>query len=206
MTCVECGKEGTYWLCSNACALAYAKARGKRDCAICSYDPKTGRVGRHDTNKICAECRNHMENAEWCSGRKELADERAATRDEGCRRLREEQDRPLPEVSETLTRIARLLVEGARAPVVYRDKRGRRRGKRERWRALSMREIAARAGCSRSEVARVVRHLESGMSWPVLDGGGCTSESGKASQAHEIDRDCGERVERGAGSAKRTNG
>jgi hypothetical protein len=190
MNCVECGKESTYWLCSNACALAYAKKRGTRECAICSYDAKSGRVGRHDTIKICAECRRHSENADWRSNRKERPDAEVERRNNACRRLRDEQDRALPEVTETTARIAKLIVEGARADVGRRDRQGRRRGKQERWRALSIREIAARAQCPRSEVERFIRHVERGMSW-LVNGARCTDEACQTIQTDGIDRDSG---------------
>lgn len=160
MTCVECGTIASFWLCSNACALAYARKRGRRDCAICSYDAKTGRIGRHDTTKVCAECRAHEENAEWMIGRREIPRQDVHEQDEAIRMFREEQDRPLLEITATTMLIARLIVDGARVPVPYEDQRGRRRGNRERWRALSTREIARRIGCSQTDVVRLIRHIE----------------------------------------------
>jgi hypothetical protein len=65
MTCVVCGKESTYWLCSNACALVYTQERAAVDCAICSVDPKTGQRGTNQTTELCEECRRDPANAGW---------------------------------------------------------------------------------------------------------------------------------------------
>lgn len=160
MTCVECGKQATFWLCSSACALTYAKGRGRRDCAICSYDEKTGRIGRHDTIKICSECRRRAENGGWVIGRDELPDENAEVMDDANRRLRDQQDRPLPPITPLATEIVRLIVEGERVAIAYKDKKGRARGVKYRWRAYTVRRLAAKLGCSRMVVQRVIDSIE----------------------------------------------
>jgi hypothetical protein len=160
MKCFECGTEGTYWLCSNACTLTYAKKRAGADCAICSFNPKTGQIGRHDTRKICSECRNHPENRDWVVARYEVPDGEIEQRDDASVWLREQQDRPLPKTTALHTRIARLVMDGGPATVEYRDANGRSRGKRKRWRALTTREIADRAGCSKATVDRFIQHVE----------------------------------------------
>lgn len=160
MTCVECGRESTFWLCSNACALAYARKRGRRDCAICSYDPATGRIGRHDTTKICADCRRHSENAEWVHKKREEADRQIETRSREIERLREQQDRPLPAVTELTKQIAKLVVEGERIAYVYRDRKGQSHGVRYRWRAYTIKRLAKKLGCTPAVVKRVIESIE----------------------------------------------
>jgi len=152
--------ESSFWLCSNACALAYARNHGRRDCAICSYDAKTGRIGRHDTNKVCPECHARAENAEWVIGRDELPDENAESLDDANLRLREQQDRPLTPVTPLMTEIVRLIVEGERIAVAYKDKDGRSRGVKYRRRAYTVRRLARRLGCSRTHVQRVIDSIE----------------------------------------------
>lgn len=160
MTCAECGKKARFWLCSNACARAYMEGRGRRDCAICSYDENTGRIGRHDTIKVCSDCRSRAENASWVIGRDELPDENAEQMDDANRRLREQQDRPLPTITPLTAEIVRLIVEGERIAVIRKDKEGRGRGVRYRWRAYTVRRLAAKLGCTRMVVQRVIDSIE----------------------------------------------
>jgi hypothetical protein len=160
MTCVECGKEAKFWLCSNACALAYAKKRGARNCAICSYDAKTGRIGRNDTMEICTQCRARSENADWVHKKREEVDEHVETKVSEAERLRDQQDRPLPEVTPQMTQIAKLIVEGERVPYRYRDRKGQSHGIRYRWRAYTVRRLAKKVGCSRATVERVIRSIK----------------------------------------------
>jgi hypothetical protein len=160
MICGECGKKATYWLCSDACALAYAVRRGRRECAICSYDAKTGRIGRNDTTKICAECRRRSENVDWVHKKHEEADELIETKLAESERLRDQQDRPLPEVTPEMTEIARLIVEGEQVAYKYRDRSGESHGVRYRWRAYTARRLAKKLGCSRAAVERVIRSIE----------------------------------------------
>jgi hypothetical protein len=159
MTCVECGAESKFWLCSNACALTYAKKRGQQDCAICSYSKKTGRIGRHDTTQLCPECRRHQENCDWVHRECEEPDELIETRNAENLRLREQQDRPLPEVTPLLTLVAKLVVEGERVPYVYEDRHGHKH-RRYRWRAYTIRRLAKRAECSRMLAQRIVQSIE----------------------------------------------
>jgi hypothetical protein len=162
MTCEECGKEdeGTYWLCSNACALSYAKKRGRTDCALCSYDVKTGRMGNHNTTKICAECRSRSENREWIHKKDEHADKLIETKNEELVRFREQQDNPLPELTPLTRQIAQLIVEGERVPYTYRDRKGVSHGVRYRWRAFTVRRLAKKLGCRPMVVQRVIDSIE----------------------------------------------
>src|SRR5689334_4900917 len=105
MTCVECSAEATYWLCSNRCALAYARRRKSIECAICSFNQRTCRIGRHDTRKICSDCRNRPENSDWVVARFEVPDRDIEQRDEANVWLRQQQDRPLPKITALHTRI-----------------------------------------------------------------------------------------------------
>jgi hypothetical protein len=160
MTCTVCGAEATFWLCSNACALAHAKKRAGVDCALCSFDPRTGRIGRHNTRNVCPDCRNRPENRGWVVARSEIPDRHIEQRNDANDRLRQQQERPLPKTTARNTRIARLVMDGALAPVEYRDRDGRLRGKRQRWRALTVTEIAQRAGCDKKTVSRFIQHIE----------------------------------------------
>jgi len=162
LSCVECGKESLYWLCSNACAIAYAKTRGRRECAVCSYDPKTGRVGRHDTTRLCAECVKRSENAEWLHRQDERVSQLFEEEvDAALARLSEEQDRPLPEVTALTRRIAYLVIEGEQVPFEYRDPKGVKRGIRYRWRAYTLRRLAKKVGCTQAQVQRIIASIES---------------------------------------------
>jgi len=160
MTCAECGKASSYWLCSNACALTYAKKRARFECAVCSYDPKTGRVGRHDTTRLCDECRGREENAVWLHRDEETPDMRIDEQHEGLSRLREQQDRPLPRVTPLMRRVVLKLVEGRTVAIRYRDRKGVSRGTRHRQQPWSARELAAELGCTEQAVRRVLRRLE----------------------------------------------
>lgn len=160
MTCVECGNESTYWLCSNACAQRHMKAGQRRNCAVCSYDPQTKRVGTLQTNRICLRCRAMPENAEWIRGRKEQPDRIIDRRLEQFQRWRDEQGVPLAELTPRYRRIAQLVLERERVPYAYVDKQGRKRGVRYRWQAYTIRRIAEVEGCSRKEVEEVIASIE----------------------------------------------
>src|SRR5262249_17515436 len=143
-----------------ACALAYAKKRGRVDCAICSYDPKTGRIGRHDTTKICPECRSRAENQDWVHKSREEADDLVEMKTDEAERMKDQIDRPLPAVTPEVTQIAKLIGEGERVPYKYRDKKGQSHGIRYRWRAYTVRRLAKKVGCSRAFVERVIRSIK----------------------------------------------
>ncbi len=160
MTCVECGASSSFWLCSNVCALAHARRRGRRRCAICCYDASTGRIGRNDTMKICADCRRRSENLDWVHKRDEQPDAVIENRLEECQRLRDQQDRPLAPVTPEMARIARLIVEGERIPYQYRDPQGRSFGVRYRLRAYTVRRLARKVGCTPALVQRVIESIE----------------------------------------------
>jgi hypothetical protein len=160
MTCVECGHEGGYWLCSNACAVAYAKKRARFECAVCSYDPKTGRVGRHDTHRLCAECRTRDENAAWLHRDEEMPEAHLDDHHDALLRLREQQDRRLSPVTPLMREIVKRLVEGRRVTYRYRDRHGISRGTRERQLPWSARQLASELGCTVDAVKRVFRRLE----------------------------------------------
>lgn len=160
MTCAGCGNESGYWLCSNACALAYAKKRARFDCAVCSYDPKTGRVGRHDTNRLCSECRAREENVAWLHRDEEAPEAEMELHHDGLLRLREQQDRRLKPVTPLMRKIVAMLVEGKLVAYRYRDPQGISRGTRNRRVGFSARQIANELGCTEQTVRRVLRRIE----------------------------------------------
>jgi hypothetical protein len=160
MTCAECGKEAKFWLCSNACARAHAEKRRGVECAICSFDSNTGRIGSLETNEICAECRAHSENGAWIEARNEEPDEHIDTRLAEIARLREQQDRPLPPVTELAKKVANMIIEGESVPYYYYDKSGTKRGIRYRCRPYTVRRLAEVLGCSRRAVRREIRNIE----------------------------------------------
>ena len=161
MSCVECGEASTFWLCGNACALSYAKKRSRRECAICSYDERTGRVGRHDTSRLCEECRSRAENADWVDRQEQqvglLFD---GEMNDGIERLRDQQDRPLVVVTAVVSEIARLVADGEQVGSAYRDPKGIQRGARYRWRAYTVRRLAKKVGCEPLLVQRVLASIE----------------------------------------------
>jgi hypothetical protein len=161
MTCVVCGVEGTYWLCSNGCARRHFESGQARDCAICSYDVTTRRLGTLTTQHICESCRRAPENADWVRARKEEPDRHIDRRIEQFRRWRDEQGDALAELTPRYRRIAQLVLEGERVPYTYIDRHGRRRGLRYRRRPYSIRQIAALEGCSKDDVLRVIASIES---------------------------------------------
>jgi hypothetical protein len=160
MTCVECGTEGTYWLCSNACAMAYSQKRKGVQCAICSFNPKTKQIGRNDTNEICTDCRRRPENQGWVEARNEDADPFIETRLAEMARLREQQDDPLPPISELTRRVVQLVIEGERVPYTYRDRKGVSHGVRYRWRAYTVRRLAKKLSCPRMTIQRIIDSIE----------------------------------------------
>ena len=160
MTCVECGAESTYWLCSNACAQGHLDTGLQRNCSVCSYDPKTKQLGTLATNRICRRCQAAPENADWIRGRKEQPDRIIDKRLEQFQRWRDQQDAPLAELTPRYRRIAQLVLERERVAYVYIDKRGRRRGVRHRWQAYTIRRIAQVEGCSKREVEDVIASIE----------------------------------------------
>jgi len=159
--CVECGRESKFWLCGNACALAYAKKRGRRDCAICSYNEQTGRIGRHDTSRLCEECHARAENVDWVDRQEQqfglFLD---GEMNDGIERLREQQDRPLVVVTAVVSEIARLAANGERVGSEYRDPNGIQRGARYRWRAYTIRRLAKKVGCEPHVVRQVLAAIE----------------------------------------------
>lgn len=160
MTCVECGKESSYWLCSNDCARRHFDTGMRRNCAICSFDGKTERLGTLATNRICPACQAAPENADWIRARREDPDADIDTRIEERRRWVNEQDRPLPELTPRYRRIAQMVLERERVSYVRIDKRGRRRGIKYRWRAYTIRRIAEIEGCSKREVEETIESIE----------------------------------------------
>jgi len=161
MSCVECGKESTFWLCGNACALAYAKKRGRRECAICSYNERNGRIGRHDTSRLCEECQARGENVDWVDRQEQqvglLFD---GEMNDGIERLRDQQDRPLAEVTPVMQQVALLVVDGQRTGKSYRDPCGEKHGIRHCWKAYTVRRLAKMVGCQPILVQRVLAIIE----------------------------------------------
>lgn len=161
MTCVVCGNPSTYWLCSNECARRYLDTGHPRDCAICSFDPKTRQLGTLSTNRICRRCRQAPENADWIRGRREEPDDFIETRIEERKRWRNEQDNPLPDLTPRYVQIAKMVLEGERVSYVRTDRQGRRRGIRSRWQPYTSRRIAELVGCTRWDVEAVIKSIGS---------------------------------------------
>jgi hypothetical protein len=158
MNCVVCKREASFRFCSNACVLAWAKAHPRVECAVCHYDPETGRLGIHWTNRLCTDCRRSTENQDWVQARKETASEVIAQDDasttQTLRAFREEQRQAVWRV---MARVVELATKGERVPIGRHDARGRRRDRRYRIQRLSIPEIAKRVGRSPAWVKHVLR-------------------------------------------------
>jgi hypothetical protein len=79
--------------------------------------------------------------------------------------LADAQERPIREPTAMQVRILELVLaspEPEQESIVRTDGNGRRRGKRERWRRVAIRAIAARAGCAPSYVHATVKRFTSG--------------------------------------------
>lgn len=63
--CVTCRGPAAFRFCSNECFLRYSRTRADVHCAICQYDPQTGRIGNASTNVVCEECKAAEENQDW---------------------------------------------------------------------------------------------------------------------------------------------
>ena len=117
----------------------------------------------HNTNastRLCNYCQNDPANVDWhtSSSREELgaeldsgSDERLLTRSalQDCQSKRGRKPTEMQKV------VLGLLLHGVFVQRPYRDRRGRRRGTRQRVRALRVSEVAQIAGCHENYVFRL---------------------------------------------------
>jgi hypothetical protein len=154
MNCRVCGKKASFRFCSNKCFLAYAKTRKGVRCAVCSYDPRTGRIGDPTTTKLCDECKRAPENRGWSESWENTDLDSDIEAHAG---LRLDDVIPdSPQSSELADRIRALaaLRTGAVIPRALRTKRAR--GQRPLDAAYTTAQIAERAGCSVQYVRQVL--------------------------------------------------
>jgi hypothetical protein len=128
-------------------------------CAICWTDPNTGRRGTNSTTKICAACKSDPINRGWRESWENFYDDLDHFQASTTIDLYERKARQQTAVQRA---IIDLLTRGEREVYIYVDKRGRRRGRRERTKYLSYTEIADRVGCSRVWVFKVVKKYLAG--------------------------------------------
>jgi len=151
MNCIVCKKPASFRFCSNQCFLKHAKSRSNTRCAICRYDPKTGRVGDERIGAICDECRAAPENERWQGlpdgveldpyiQDREFTLTLAAALDER---------RPPMHLLEWARELSRVKIAERRP---RRDSKGRRRGNWIHRRRPTAAEIAAVVGLSERQV------------------------------------------------------
>lgn len=65
--CLRCKSKGTFRFCTDGCFIDYAKDPKRKfvECAICQYDPVTGRIGNVRTHRLCTDCKQGAENKAW---------------------------------------------------------------------------------------------------------------------------------------------
>lgn len=165
--CVQCGSPAAYRFCGNGCFVAWAKKRTGVDCAVCRYNPETGRIGNSSTTRICPECRKDSANAGWVCGDDELLDEPALEAVHWKRgdTLGSLQDRPARQRTQLAERII-AAVFGSKP--VYERRRVPRtdRPGRYRWayrRATTRRAIARALKCDERYVRRVLAEYTAGV-------------------------------------------
>jgi hypothetical protein len=154
MTCVVCKKKASFRFCSNECCRAYFKTRTGVRCAICSYDPETGRIGDSRTTKLCDDCKKAPENQGW-SENWENTELDANLEDHAGLRLADviDEGRQATELTERIHALARLRT-GVVLPRALRHKRGR--GGRPLDAAYTPEQIADHVGCSVRYVQQVL--------------------------------------------------
>jgi DNA-directed RNA polymerase specialized sigma24 family protein len=154
--CIVCGTSATYWLCSNKCAKQYAKTRVGIECAICSFDPATGRMGDVTTDKLCDRCRAAEENRDWVDPHQKhdldgQIDQRQPTMALG---QWLEENRPRP--GDLEKHVREYLSMTVTETVEKLDSKKRRRGSYTRERHYTPEEIAKLAGCTEQYVRKVM--------------------------------------------------
>jgi hypothetical protein len=161
IACLVCGCEAGFRFCSSACFLTWARTRAEVECAVCQYDPATGRVGNFNTTRLCRDCRKGVENRGW-NDRRMLTgqeDRIRQLRSPGTLADLQREDRRQSSAKQDLIR--RLALVGEPELVVRMDQAGRRRGTRLRRRGYSPTEIARVVNCAVSYVHRVLKQAES---------------------------------------------
>jgi hypothetical protein len=148
MTCIECGKKSKYRLCSNECARANQGAKAVL-CAVCYVDPKTGLLGTNQTTQLCDECRRDPVNAGWSETWQRV--DTAADIGKAARKARGRNTHDEP----------RTLANIDCSPVKPATDRERQILVLLAYENLTLREIAARMGCSQPFVHKVVNRY-----WP----------------------------------------
>jgi hypothetical protein len=156
MTCSVCRKKAAFRFCSNQCFLVYAKRRSGIRCAICSYDPKTGKVGDSSTNKLCADCRRAPENRDWRSLPDAIdLDLHIENRKADATLADVIEEHELPAALAEWVR--ELSVAQVEERVWRHDAKGHRRGSWMRLRHPTLAEIAGVVGLSESRVAALAQ-------------------------------------------------
>jgi hypothetical protein len=154
--CIVCGTSATYWLCSNKCAKQYAKTRIGIECAICSFDPTTGRMGDITTDKICDRCRAAEENRDWVDPRADHELDNQIEQRRPAMSLADWLDENRPRPSELEQHVRELSTMTVTEVVPKVDRQGRRRGSYKRERSYTPGEIAKLAGCTERYVRQVL--------------------------------------------------
>jgi hypothetical protein len=164
MKCIWCDIDARFRFCSDKCFLEYAKTRTNVTCAICQYDPKTGDIGNHSTNRLCDDCRAGEENAGW----REPSDYEQTAEDVDVTAAAAGGDR-LEAVfggkrkgdSEMAARVVKIALH---EQVTRRRRRRNRNGEIVRgWTTAeeqpSLRDIAQKAGCSHEYARKVLKRV-----------------------------------------------
>jgi hypothetical protein len=139
-------------------------------CAVCYLPPESESWSARDrllkrgcieSSWLCIDCREDPANAMWTMDREQ---ERSSDDVDGfpaSQSWDQVMDAPLREATPLQREILRMAVVDPgkeRRAVVYRDKQGRKRGKRERWQHVnSARGIARKVGCSAQYVVMTLR-------------------------------------------------
>jgi hypothetical protein len=163
LTCLVCGAASSIRFCSYPCLEAYSRGRQGVECAVCQWDPETGRVGNANTHRLCGECSSAEENADWCepSDYEQTAEDvDVTTAAAGGQRLEAIAGRR----RKVDTALATRVIRAARRRIPRRRRRRNAKGDLLRgWVTVeegpSLREIAKEAGCSPEYARKVMRQL-----------------------------------------------
>jgi hypothetical protein len=118
-------------------------------CAICDQT--------NDTTLRCDKCRADPANADWVETWEDCSEGLDGVVLEPGERLADLAERPLREPTQLRGLILDMALRGVYEPAPRIDRRGHRRGSYMRYRQLSLREIARRAGCSHVYVLNLIR-------------------------------------------------
>jgi hypothetical protein len=163
LKCIVCGATSNIRFCSYPCLASYSRGRQGVECAVCQWDPDTGRVGNANTHRLCGDCSSAEENADWrepSDFEQAIGDVAVATAAAGGARLE-----PLAGRRRKIdTDLADRVIRAARGRVSRRRRRRNAKGYLLRgWVTVeegpSLREIAKEAGCSFAYARKVLRTL-----------------------------------------------